>query len=260
MAVSKRVRYEVLRRDNHACRYCGAHAPEVVLTVDHVVPSVLGGSDDPSNLVAACRDCNAGKTSSAPDAPLVTDADDRAARWSAAMATVAQERARDRDERQRVEEFFYDHWEGNRPNQWHSSDLPADWYSSVHQIMAAGLELDDLAELVLVAFDSQASNKWKYFCGCCWTRVRQSQERAMEIVRASDDPDGADSSAPISTMWTAYEMAAIAHKANLVLGAPPSVQGCAHGDGCSDPVCLVWTTGYAVGREVATRAVVTNGA
>lgn len=34
MAVSKRTRYEVLRRDNHACRYCGASAPEVKLTVD----------------------------------------------------------------------------------------------------------------------------------------------------------------------------------------------------------------------------------
>ena len=38
MAVSKRTRYEVLRRDNHACRYCGASAPDAKLTVDHVLP------------------------------------------------------------------------------------------------------------------------------------------------------------------------------------------------------------------------------
>jgi 5-methylcytosine-specific restriction endonuclease McrA len=38
MAVSKRTRYEVLRRDNHACRYCGGIAPDVILTVDHVTP------------------------------------------------------------------------------------------------------------------------------------------------------------------------------------------------------------------------------
>ncbi|AWN05089.1 HNH endonuclease [Gordonia phage Easley] len=38
MAVSKRLRYEILRRDNHTCRYCGATAPDVPLTVDHVVP------------------------------------------------------------------------------------------------------------------------------------------------------------------------------------------------------------------------------
>ena len=28
MAVSKRLRYEILRRDNHTCRYCGASAPD----------------------------------------------------------------------------------------------------------------------------------------------------------------------------------------------------------------------------------------
>lgn len=63
MTVSKRLRFEILRRDNHACRYCGGVAPDATITVDHVVPVALGGSDDPSNLVAACKDCNAGKSS-----------------------------------------------------------------------------------------------------------------------------------------------------------------------------------------------------
>ena len=57
MAVSKRVRYEVLRRDNYACRYCGATAGSgAQLVVDHVMPVSLGGTDDPTNLVACCRD------------------------------------------------------------------------------------------------------------------------------------------------------------------------------------------------------------
>ena len=41
MAVSKRLRYEILRRDNHTCRYCGESAPDVKLTIDHVVPVSL---------------------------------------------------------------------------------------------------------------------------------------------------------------------------------------------------------------------------
>ena len=45
MALSKRLRYEILRRDNHTCRYCGASAPDVTLTVDHVVPCLLYTSD-----------------------------------------------------------------------------------------------------------------------------------------------------------------------------------------------------------------------
>lgn len=73
MAVSKRLRYEILRRDNHACRYCGATAPGVKLNVDHVIPQALGGSDKPDNLVTSCADCNAGKTSSMPNAMPVAD-------------------------------------------------------------------------------------------------------------------------------------------------------------------------------------------
>jgi 5-methylcytosine-specific restriction endonuclease McrA len=62
VSVSKRLRYEVLRRDDHACRYCGHTAPDVPLTVDHVIPVALGGTDEPENLVTACKDCNAGKS------------------------------------------------------------------------------------------------------------------------------------------------------------------------------------------------------
>jgi 5-methylcytosine-specific restriction endonuclease McrA len=75
MAVSKRLRYEILRRDNHACRYCGATAPQVKLNVDHVIPTSLGGSNAPTNLVTACADCNSGKTSSMPNAMPVADVD-----------------------------------------------------------------------------------------------------------------------------------------------------------------------------------------
>jgi len=84
MAVSKRLRYEILRRDNHACRYCGATAPGVKLNVDHVIPQALGGSDKPDNLVTACADCNAGKTSSMPNAMPVQDVDQRTFRQAAA--------------------------------------------------------------------------------------------------------------------------------------------------------------------------------
>lgn len=41
MAVSKRLRFEILRRDNFQCRYCGAKAPDATLAVDHVTPKEL---------------------------------------------------------------------------------------------------------------------------------------------------------------------------------------------------------------------------
>lgn len=68
-----RLRFEVLRRCNFACYYCGIPAAMglKVLHVDHVIPVSLGGTNDPWNLVAACWDCNAGKTNGVPPEDLV---------------------------------------------------------------------------------------------------------------------------------------------------------------------------------------------
>lgn len=53
--------YNVLLRDNFRCRYCGRHSSEVELQVDHIHPVSKGGTNDLSNLCAACIDCNLGK-------------------------------------------------------------------------------------------------------------------------------------------------------------------------------------------------------
>jgi hypothetical protein len=43
--------------EDEPCVYCGAGAD----TVDHVIPRRAGGSDQPRNLVPACRSCNSKK-------------------------------------------------------------------------------------------------------------------------------------------------------------------------------------------------------
>lgn len=80
MSVSPGRRFEVLRRDNFTCRYCGASAPDVKLEVDHVVPQSRGGSDAPWNLVASCETCNRGKSATELDKPLVAGPSEEAVR------------------------------------------------------------------------------------------------------------------------------------------------------------------------------------
>ncbi len=63
------LRFDVFRRDNFTCVYCGASSPDVTLECDHVTAVSKGGADTMSNLVTACYDCNRGK--SAKDVDLI---------------------------------------------------------------------------------------------------------------------------------------------------------------------------------------------
>ena len=185
MAISKRLRYEILRRDNHACRYCGGVAPDVALTVDHVVPRALGGEDVPANLVAACKDCNAGKSSMPADSSVVEDVASDALRWAKAMELVAVGRAVERDEARERYEHFLTHW-----NNWtytymgevKTVSLPNDWKRSLDQFLGAGLDMEDIEELIEVAMTAKNRDEWKYFCGCCWRRISDAQQHAASIV------------------------------------------------------------------------------
>jgi hypothetical protein len=59
--ISKKLRFEIFKRDKFTCQYCGQKAPDVVLHVDHVNPVFEGGTNDILNLLTACAGCNAGK-------------------------------------------------------------------------------------------------------------------------------------------------------------------------------------------------------
>jgi hypothetical protein len=188
MAVSRRLRFEILRRDSHTCRYCGAKAPDVALTVDHVIPITLGGGDDPSNLVTACQGCNAGKASIAPGSPLVDDVDAAAVLFARAVEqAIADRRSRLSQLDAELRDFERHIW-----NTWTFPDagyrtpleLPADWRQTVERFMAAGLDLEDLERLTRVAMTSNAAvdQKWRYFCGCCWRTITDIQEDARRIL------------------------------------------------------------------------------
>lgn len=59
--LTKKTRFEVFKRDNFTCQYCGKKAPEVILEVDHIKPVCKEGKNDIMNLITSCFDCNRGK-------------------------------------------------------------------------------------------------------------------------------------------------------------------------------------------------------
>lgn len=190
MAVSRRLRFEVLRRDGHVCRYCGGKAPDVRITVDHVVPVSLGGADEASNLVAACQDCNAGKASIGPDAALVADVADDNARWQAALATARKQLDGPVDDLLTVDlDRFDEEWRTWSYQDGREVYRPSNWRHSVAAFLNSGVTMEMVIDLVPVAMAPGIRESWSYLCGCVWRRVSEVQELAVSIMAELTEQD-----------------------------------------------------------------------
>lgn len=173
MPVTKRTRYEVLKRDNHTCRYC--HATDTPLTIDHVTPTALGGTDEPNNLVAACRDCNSGKASTSPNAELVEDVREDALRHAELVRQayeVLVERMGERDDY--IEEFA---------TAYTYQPLPDEWRNSIGRWFEMGVPIEILTDAADIACSKpegqfRGSDRFRYMCGIVWNQVRTIDELA----------------------------------------------------------------------------------
>lgn len=56
--------YQIFERDGFRCHYCGRspHLDGIVLTIDHLIPLVRGGTNKEENIITACNYCNSAKT------------------------------------------------------------------------------------------------------------------------------------------------------------------------------------------------------
>lgn len=178
MAVSKRLRFAVFQRDDHTCQYCGLRAGDqgTVLQIDHILPVSVGGKDEPSNLVTACRDCNAGKSSSVIEAPKVAAPSVDARRWANAIQEAAEERKNTAADEKAACEVFLRNWQWSYP--------PDDWRPSVAKFVRMGVSVDDVERILLLANDRAYGYEhcWRYFCKVCWSEVDAIRARAGEIM------------------------------------------------------------------------------
>lgn len=191
MAISKRMRYEILRRDNYTCRYC--RSVENELTIDHVLPVSLGGQDEPENLVAACRDCNAGKSSTSPTDDLVADVKQEALRWGRAIAEWNAINHAATADREAWVAIFDNEWKTwTRGVDDEHFPRPTDWRESARQFYATGLPVDEAIEAIDIACGStkvHADNAWRYMCGVIWRKVEQMHEGARDLIAEQETRD-----------------------------------------------------------------------
>lgn len=183
MAVSRALRFEILRRDQFRCHYCGVTPEQSELHVDHVVPQALGGTNDPSNLVTACAECNGGKAGRTLAEPVVAEVDEKAQRYALAVEQAIEERRQVLASEKQVQDDFRAIWDTWQPAQ----PLPAGFGRTVHQIMRAGLEWEDVIDSIEIAMSKQKLfgedyPRFKYFRGVCNRKIEAIRKRADDIM------------------------------------------------------------------------------
>lgn len=173
--ISKKLRFEIFKRDNFCCAYCGQRPPQTTLEVDHIRPVADGGGNEETNLVTSCFECNRGKSdrllTSIPEslsdkAKRIKECEDQLAAYR--KITEAQKDRIESDCWKVVHAIF-----GEETNR-----LRTDWFSSIKRFLSS-LDLDEVIESGEIAGSKMHFNsdkkKFTYFCGICWNRIRENQ-------------------------------------------------------------------------------------
>lgn len=174
-AISKRVRFEVFKRDGFTCRYCGAAPPAVVLEVDHIEPLAEGGADTEDNLLTACFGCNRGKGAVPLDIVPETvgargarlrEAEDQLRAYRGLIAEIEE---REEADVWTVIKILY------------ATDRTThDRFQSVRTFLKR-MDLDQVHDAARIAVGRglfwSESKLFRYFCGVCWNMIREANER-----------------------------------------------------------------------------------
>lgn len=170
--ISKKVRFEVFKRDSFICQYCGAHPPQEILHVDHINPVANGGDNHIDNLITSCQSCNLGK-----GARLLTSVTKSLKQKAAEIEEQEKQllgyQSVLQAKKDRIEQEAWIIADELYPGS--SADgIKRDWFSSIKMfIEKIGFHsVMDAAETARTNKPQQNKYRFLYFCGVCWNMVR----------------------------------------------------------------------------------------
>ena len=172
-SLSKKLRFEVLKRDRFTCQYCSAKPPKVPLEIDHIDPVSKGGTNDIDNLVTACFDCNRGKSNNRLDSIPDTLVEKSERKRLAQQQYDEYKKLLNKESRQlnksirSVENIFSSFFE--------DYSFTVRFEISVKQFVKnLGVdETEDAMEKACIKMNDNPSNALKYFCGICWNKIKE---------------------------------------------------------------------------------------
>lgn len=174
MSISKKLRFEVFKRDNFKCQYCGNTPPDVILEVDHIEPKSKGGNDNINNLITSCFDCNRGKTnillSNIPgtlksNIEILKEKELQYKEYKREVEKIRKRKMKDCDKINNIYNFHFNEYvlseNFKRVTLLNFVEKLPIW------------ELEDAMNLACLKIND-SDESIKYFCGICWNKIREN--------------------------------------------------------------------------------------
>lgn len=178
MAITKKLRFEVFKRDGFRCAYCGKCPPEIILEIDHIEPLSQGGTDDISNLLAACFDCNRGKRNIVLDkAPqslvdnleVLKEKEEQLRQYRKFVKRIEQRVIKDLDSLDVIlGNYFKNHWFAD-----HFREATLKRFLN----LLPKHKIEEALHLACVKKQNDVNAAIKYFCGICWNWIKGSNRK-----------------------------------------------------------------------------------
>lgn len=173
MSLSKKIRFEVFKRDSFQCGYCGKTPPGVVLEVDHIHPKSKGGENDMDNLITACFDCNRGKSNGllnqvpsplAENMEALKEKEAQIKEYRKFIKGIERRVTKDIDDIADIYSLAY--------SKWHLTDRFKAVSIKKFLSLLPKHEVIDSLNIAISRFPDDSTNVIKYFCGICWSKIR----------------------------------------------------------------------------------------
>jgi hypothetical protein len=173
-SISQKIRFDVFKRDRFACQYCGRRPPDVLLEVDHITPVCEDGGNEVENLVTSCFDCNRGKAG-VPLTVIPKGLNERAEETREREAQIAGYREVMQARLDRIEDDMWriadELFEDGSVN-----GVRRDRLQSI-KIFNEKLPLEeviDAAQIARAAKPFSDFQRFRYFCGVCWNKIKRN--------------------------------------------------------------------------------------
>ncbi len=175
---SRKIRFDVFKRDNFKCQYCGRTPPAVILELDHIIPKSKRGADNIDNYATACFDCNRGKGKHKLDSLPRGVSDnielikERRKQLKAFNRLIEKQESEIEDAIFNINEVFSYSFPDREPSNKFSRTSTKCFLSLLPR-----QKIEDAMALACYKIPDDPEKALSYFCGICWNWIKKPETR-----------------------------------------------------------------------------------